>query len=628
MKYAFLVILYLTIYSKGIAQAIYVDDFEKYEENYLVKKNVPYATTQNDSYVTSVRARSGKNSLLVKCNSSSSTNIIDYENYSGAVEIGFYIWVDNAHNLEISPAITFPFMRVLKDGYAYTFIGNNSNGPLNFKIKEWQKITLKRDTRFDDWSFFLNDELAGIGQMTQFFRSFVSINSIDGGAIFIDDVSMSFEDKVIAKNDIAISSIKLNQYDLVDMKDSFSISVLNKGVNLVEGINIEYTIDNVSYSLSNDTIKLLPNKIRKIILDPSLTLSEGKHSIQVEVATLSQGELLLEDNILTINAYRFAMGKKVPIFEYTVSSNYLYSPYAYVQGQKLLEKYDNKINVAYLHRSDAMSLQNYDYPSEKFLTLFINKIENEYISPYKHAIVNKLIEDAPLTIKSKVHYNKVNETLNCETKLTFDENYNEVIYHSLLIVEDSLVGDNNTYNQYNGYSNDNSSYLKEYFDKPPLIPYTDMIYRNVIRYALNGEYGKKIAATPIQAGEAIVLHEDLPFNIGLVNDRQYVYTIIMDKNRKVLNTSKARLADILEEVTATIDEVQNKISLYPNPCKSELWIKGYIDGDAVLTNVLGQQMIRKVKNNQVDLQGLPNGRYDIVLPLSDKTMKGSFIKAE
>lgn len=610
------------------SQVVFEDDFESYENNFSIKTVQNYSTRDNDSYVTTNKSRSGSKSLLVTCKNSSNTFVLDYEKYQSAVSISFYIWVDGETLINISPTCFFPSINVLKDEYVYCHINNSQCGLKKFNFKMWQKITAKRDFANNNWWIYLNDELLSIDHQLPFYRNFFSINSIVPTPIYIDDVTIIAEDPIRAKTDIAIVSFDMNQYDLENTIDSLFTTIMNIGSNTVNGIEIQYAINDEVFNISLDDLKLDSMEVKKILLNPALNLKAGNHKIEIEATIPSSNESILDNNKISISAERVAKGNATPLIEYVASSNHIYSPYAYVRGQEMAEKYNDDINIAFIHINDAMALLNYNYATNDVNGLFFNKEYYDELNFYKHRVVNLFSKNSPFIINTKVVHNKSNSTLTCEAKLNFEENYNDVIYQSFMIVEDSVRGTNSDYNQYNGYSANPDYYLEGYYDKPQVIPYYDMYYPFVIRYALNGEYGKKIPATPISAGQTLTLSETLPFDINTVNNRQYVYTAIMDRNRKVLNTHKVRLVDVLDEVNAVSGMTQNVISLYPNPCKNDLHFNANGATDIVVTDMTGRTHECPIKQNQLDVSNLNNGKYELTMKVNGRQLKGGFIKIE
>lgn len=627
MKFTTLLAFFVLIASME-GQNIFESSFEEFPINTGISTIPPFYNSSNDSYVTKDRARTGEKSLYVKCNNSSQTCFFDYQNSLGEATITFYLYVDKAQQVTISPTGTFPFMRILDDEYAYCHISEKTFGPRNFKFSEWQKITLKNSIENRVLSFFINDELVGINNTTYPSSNLVCINSYGGANLYIDDITVTYDDQPSKLNNIAISSFHFNLYDMENIKDSLYVDVINKGSNTIKGIDFQYAIDNEIFEIKNDTLTIDSGKIRRIYLDNDLQLDAGKHKINIQVKLQSSTETSMDDNTLSFDVTRFARGNMVPIFEYTASCNYSYSPYTYYYAEKSIEQYGDDINVVILHLDDVMAVPNYTYVQDKYSTLFINKIEQPFITGYKHNLINGLKSHSNFTIDNKVLYNKVNNTMTCETKLTLDTVFEDRLYYTVLIVEDSLVGWNNDFDQYNGYSFSQFPYFEPYFDKPARIPYKDIIYRNVLTYALHSVYGKKISPTPLEAGQSLKLNDALPFDKNGFSNQTYIYTVLMDSNRKVLNSKKTRLSDVFDEISVIQAVSKNPIDLYPNPCKNELYVN--IDGasDIVVTDMIGHSYDCQIKNNQIDVSNLVNGKYELTMKVDGKLLKGGFIKIE
>ncbi|MFN3315603.1 MAG: PKD domain-containing protein, partial [Raineya sp.] len=73
-------------------------------------------------------------------------------------------------------------------------------------------------------------------------------------------------------------------------------------------------------------------------------------------------------------------------------------------------------------------------------------------------------------------------------------------------------------------------------------------------------------------------------------------------------------------VTTALEEIWQKVSVYPNPTEKEIFVKGLNNFDWVIKNNLGN-MLLKGKDNEIILENLPIGFYYFTIILPNQQQK-------
>ena len=130
--------------------------------------------------------------------------------------------------------------------------------------------------------------------------------------------------------------------------------------------------------------------------------------------------------------------------------------------------------------------------------------EDTNVLPAVDELMPLFQSDSPIDLDFSIVYDEAKQQLKCQTDVTFLSDYENPLYHTVVLVEEVLrvlpvISDQANFYSGGGYGN-----LGGFENKPPYIPArNEMVYRFVGRKAFNGVYGSKVYVD-MQAGQNLL----------------------------------------------------------------------------------------------------------------------------
>lgn len=598
------------IFNSFLKSQNYFDDFENYPVGASINGlNPRFSTAQSTVQITDEVAVSGKQALLIKSDGNSLVPIFKFNNGSEIIKVEYKIKKVKSETISVGLNWLFPHIKMRGDE-AMTIYLNNEYGPISYDGGAWNKVSYIIDKRYKYFSVYLNDKVFAIGNYDVNTFLDISINLYQATRAYIDDLSYEELTASALENDLGIYGFNIKNFNFTGKTSQQSISVINLGSNSIDTIEVVKIYDGIEERQLIPDVNLSSGETFNIELQ-KINHKSGKHPLSIEVKAWNRFDQAKDNNSVIMDIYGLDIQNRKLLFEYITGTWCGYCPANTISERKLNEAFGNDhFNSVYVHVNDVMEISNYILPNiDGVPSLFINRDLQQSVFHDEYSILKQLSTAAPLTVETKVRIE--GNKLYGESSINLLESFDDYIYHAYIILEDSVRGTTNAYNQANFYSGDSTSGMQEFIDLPPTILASKMVYRNVARYVVNGLYGLKAPFTSFEKDNTYTMESVLPFSVDKLKDNYYIISIIFDKNRKIINSDKKRMKDVLYTINSADDEVSNPLYIFPNPTQDYVNIVNKSPFSKVqLLNVNGQ-VLKEQNGDRIDVTELPKGLYFI-----------------
>lgn len=597
--------LLFTVFVKG--QLNFFDGFEDYEAGTNIQTLETWKTA-DQMYVSDVRARSGIHSLKVANLNSSLAALLRYDDFTtGKMEIEFYLWKEKKASITVSPNFSFPNVKFKANNIVSSYI-NDEKGFLTFEAEKWHKINISIDKDLNYFDFKVDDIVINRGIYTAYFRNALAINNYPAGEVYADDFTIKQNTRPTPKNNLLISAYRLRQLNLENTPDSLWISVTQAGSQPLKGLEVQWTQNGTEHIVEIPDFSLVAGSSKNIFLG-LVSLEQGTNEFGFYIENKEITESDYTDNHLYLRAEGKKRGNKPLLLEYTTSTSHSFSPAAIYSAENFLNQYADYVTIINMHGNDPMYSPTYYFAGPFSIPrMFANRTDTNVL-PAVDELMPLFEEDSPINLDFTVLYDESAQQMKCETDVTFLTDYENPVYHTVVMVEDSVSGTSSYYDQANFYAGGGYGNLGGFENKPPYIPASEMVYRFVGRKALNGVYGSKIF-TMMKAGQKTSYLSTDKMNLDSITDRHYLVSIVMDQNRRVMNHKKVKIKDVIKIITASKETDLPALTIYPNPASSNLCLKEWQAAQSfeIFTST-GSCVHTTIAKPEIDIEHLPNGLY-------------------
>ncbi len=593
----------VTLYS----QINFSDDFESYAAGTNIQTLETWKTA-DQMYISDVRARSGSHSLKVANLNSSLIALYRYDDFTtGKMEIEFYIWKEKKASITVSPNFSFPNVKFKVNNIVSSYI-DDEKGFLTFEAEKWHKINISIDKDLNYFDFRVDDIVINRGIYTPYFRNALAINNYPAGEVYADDFTIKQYARTTPKNNLLISAYRLRQLNLENTQDSLWISVTQAGSQPIEGLEVQWTQNDTEHIVDMPDFSLVAGSSKNIFLG-LVSLEQGTNEFGFYIENKEITESDYSDNHLYLRAEGRKRGNKPLLLEYTTSTSHSFSPAAIYSAENFLNQYADYVTVINMHGNDPMYSPTYYFAGPFSIPrMFVNRTDTNVL-PAVDELIPLFEQDSPIDLDFTVWYDETTQQMKCETDVTFLTDYENPVYHTVVVVEDSVTGTSSYYDQANFYAGGGYGSLGGFENKPPYIPASEMVYRFVGRKALNGVYGSKVF-TSLQAGQKATYLSTDALSLASITDKHYLVAIVMDQNRRVMNHKKVKIKEVIKIITATKETDLPALAIYPNPASSKLYLKGWQDAQSFeIYTSTGSCVQTTIAKPEIDVEPLPNDLY-------------------
>ena len=413
--------------------------------------------------------------------------------------------------------------------------------------------------------------------------------------LLFDNISI----ETLQNNNAQLVSGSINKYIAANSQNDLTYSIKNRGANPITSVELNW----------NDGADHIATVPTNIAVGETVTVV---HPTKVSYSTVESKNLNLtinkvngaadsdptDNNGTAVTSVASQFTPKIVVLEEGTGTWCGYCPRGMVGLNKVNTDYPNdQISIA-IHAGNAsepMRLLEYEvgaafsgYPGMnvdrvlKGVDPGPNDI-NSYVTSRK---------DIPTPVKLSGDYaisgNQLTANVNSQF---FINNPNTNFKLAVVVLEDGVKGTTSNYGHVNYYSGGQMGPMGGFENLPSTVPASQMVYDHVAR-ALLGGYSGQPGSVPTAITDGATSSYTFSYTIPATYkaDNLHAVVLLIDSDGTILNASKL-------SKTLAVNDASNlgaKMSIYPNPAKSEFNIKLVDDGmyDVKIYDMTG----REVKN--------------------------------
>ncbi|MBK6545443.1 MAG: hypothetical protein IPG12_09270 [Saprospiraceae bacterium] len=527
MKKLFL-LYFSTVISLISAQSTYFEDFDQFNANDFIcfkssfwkTWSSPYSQME-DALISDKYAYSGDKSLhLYSDTMTGGPRDIYFPLFpipdSESVSISFWLYIKsnsgayfNIQNTKI-PGIDWAIQFIFNPDGAFEISSSEQRKlkPLNgiFQPDAWFKIELIFEHHKNTCQIKAGD--VNFGKFPCVFEESISINYYPiskncKSDFYIDNFSYSISSSVVYNNDLAIIDSTETTRALVNTLLLKPVRIQNFGYNQINSIKCRIT-DNLG--IIRDTIinnlNINWREIEELYL-PLVDEVKTDHIWSfveiIEVNNSTDGDT--EDNQITFQIQPITPGKnKKVLIENILSLACGWTPRAYYFNKLIENNFKNQIGIVNVHFEDILQCSTYSefkikafhffgstgYPQalidRKNVFLNFNELES--------ALYDQISQDSPAKLRLGATFDSSTMSYKLELESYFISDLIGDYRLNLIMVEDSILGENTDYDQKNSFANFTFENIGHYNLTPDPINYNNIYYKDVARKIFDGIYGE------------------------------------------------------------------------------------------------------------------------------------------
>lgn len=619
--------------------------------------------TITDVKVSSVKARSGKNSIYLFSNiqGGGPENIympfFKNDKMESFGEIDFKMWLyipadQGAYfNFQaINPvAEAMNFQVYFDNAKSIRLVSENNQilGNGTFQQDKWINFHLKANLTNNEWKIDVDGK--SIATLALEVSSLYALNitpmsAVNQSQFYIDDIEYTFTQSPIQKVDASITPIILKDRFLVGKSSAVSAQIRNVGTDLINSVELEYSYGTTTKTqiLNNLNLKSLTNTA--FTLNDNFVAQVGLDKVSINIKKVN-GE---DDNNTSNNLREKSVEVIVPaedkkiLAEQATGTWCQWCPRGHVLMELMEKEYNDYFVGIAVHGSgnDPMRMNAYveKLKIEGYPSVVVDR--NTIIDPLEleNAFFDYITLPVAAKIDTRVQWSNIPRTLNITPKAIFKSGAKTGSYKMVVILaENNIKGTTNAYNQVNAYGSGQAGPMGGFEKLPTVVPYSKMTYKHVARNLLNGFDGQSKSFATINEGdifEGSKVTYEVPASYNL-NELEII-TCIVDPSGKVSNASMIPAANFILDAQE-VDNHPYFIGISPNPANSFAYIDLNIAQTAdVLVKILdingrmvAFQDFGKMNGAQkiaLDVSNYPNGQYIVQIQLNNEILSRKIIK--
>ena len=492
----------------------------------------------------------------------------------------------------------------------------------------------------------------------------VSLNNFNGQTIYIGFRNNSTDMNILGIDNIIVNEMQDNNAELTSLNiTSYSVApaiidiegvITNVGGNTINAMDITWTDGANSYTDNLSGLNIAANATYNFTHADQLNLaSPGAANLTVTIDNVNMNiDPDMSNNTLTViaNAVTFIPTKRV-VFEEATGTWCGWCPRGAVGLETLEQNYPGTAIGIAVHNGDAMTVTAYDagmnvggYPSGHVDRAILDVNPGDFMQYYS----DRINEISPVDISATAVFDATTRMIDINLSGEFVANLSGDYRFNSVILEDAV----GPYSQANYYSGGGAGPLVSPisgFDWAAASDPVSVTFDHVAREILGGFDGTAGSLPAAITAGGIHTHNythTLPANQN-ENNVHVVGMIIDNTTGEILNGIKVELSgftsaswDCIQDVcvdpgtgngqytslndcetnciaTEISEEVSN-LSVYPNPVKDKLVIKGEYTS-VTIYDVYGKSVLTADYQNTIDVTDLSNGVYFINITKGDKT---------
>lgn len=472
-------------------------------------------------------------------------------------------------------------------------------------------------------------EFTGVGQPDFQFCLYITGNLYNVDYWYIDDIKLYIPLALDAK----LKSLDLPPYAAIGAQVDVKGIVSNEGTTPVTSFDISYNVNGGEPQVYSVTgLNLLLGETYSFTHNIPFTLNEaGSYEVVTDVENVNgTTDMNPANDSLTsyVGAVAFIPPKKVFAEEATGTwCGWCVRGICFMDY--MAETYpDTWIGVA-VHNGDPMVNPEYDDAIQSIIPNFpgypsgtVDRSGDNYYDPseFEAGYLERINAISPASIDIvNFSWDPVNRIVSFDLESEFVVDIHNELRFGIVITEDSLWGTSSGWAQGNYYAGGGNGPMCGFENMPGTIPAAQMHYDHVARVILDSPFGTEGSLpSEILAGEIHSYNYTYTIPVSWKYENIHFIGLLIDMaTGEVLNAN-----EVSNYVGIKEEQQDHSVSLYPNPAKSMLYVKGAEGADLNIFSLTGQLVmnISEFNDQSIDISGLENGVYIVQIVLEDNTL--------
>ena len=633
------------------------DNFDSYTAgNYLGTSNAAWKTWAgtpggaDDVKISNAKAKSGSNSLYF---SSTATNggpadvVLPFGGNYNTGNLNFSMWMFVDANKKAY--FNFQEQTTLGKGWSldlnfaedgnFNFVNTLSGSLLKgtYPQNEWFKLDVKINLNQNNWEILINDVSKGSFQNMYRQVAGIDIYPTNGSSYYIDDVSFTYTSYTLPSNNAALTMIGGVSGLLAGKSVKPSVEIRNLGTTAITSVELSLNHNGTIQNKTISGLNIASLATQSFVLDNEITMAEGTNTITatvVKVNTVADDDA--NDNVKTLIETPIIPAKgKVVVAEEGTGTWCQWCPRGAVYLQKMDDKYGKLFLGIAVHNNDPMANWNYDkglgtlisgYPS-----LLVDRGADIDPSAVEADFLNRIVVAPKGGIKAGATYNSTSKELKVSLTTKFNQNLTGAYKIAFVLIEDSVTGTGDGWDQSNAYSNNRNGEMGGYEKLPNPVPAAQMIYRHVGRliYPNFGGLNNSFPAT-INQNDSFTHNYTVSIDPSWKMEHLHVAGLLIDPQGRIDNGAtfdlNEALANSFVEGTMVLGIESGLLNskglkVYPNPTHDAFKVElisdfSGFDGLTVYDmqgKVMYQQTTGKSNSIELNAASWPSGIYQVIV---------------
>ena len=516
-----------------------------------------------------------------------------------------------------------------------------------YPMNTWFEIKLLVDLTNNDWQVFIDNQFQGSFSNTENKIASLDLYPIQGHQFYVDDICWSYTPAVLENLNGQVSSI--SPILGLDSQERYpTVETRNLGITNITSFDIDFSYNGNTITENISGINLATLDVFQVNFTNPIILLGGNNIATARIYNINgipQDDDPTDDVMTTqINAIIPAQGKLV-LGEEATGTWCGWCPRGAVALNWMEKEYKGYWQGVAVHNGDPMTNGVYDnglysvhggsYPSG-----IVDRTNDIDPGNFKQDFFQRIVVEPNAIIKNGAELNGNNLKVNLTTWFTNTVNGNYKL--ACILIEDSVTGFTSQYNQSNSYSGGNAGSLidvdgSDWANKPPTVPATQMIYRDVARGIAPSFNGENLLNTSYSSGDFETHCFEFILDPSWDQSKIKIIGMLLDNNNIVDNASSTSIDEAVLEgytpcTTTTIGVDLNgpdRINIYPSPAKENIQISNIEDGaEIIIYDIQGKKVLEKTISNKekIDIKSFSKGIYKIKLFKGNSLKTRSFIK--
>jgi hypothetical protein len=452
--------------------------------------------------------------------------------------------------------------------------------------------------------------------------------------------------------DVAMNSLDLGQYlDIANAPFNIQGNLSNMGTETIQSVTLNYSVNNgtpVTSAITNLSTGMFADTTL-VSATPWMPAGSGQYELKIWVTDINGNPDQNNSNdtaTLAVTVMDTIITKMV-LIEQGTGAWCQFCPDGTVIMNDILQTLNNTIGVT-IHNGDAMAFADGNTVNSAFISGYPGGMIDRYKFPdmagvgfsrgqWKAKTIERLATPVPVHVSATHTYNMSTRQLSATVRVEFFEDMTGEFRINCHVIEDSLTGTGQGWNQANAYNSTPGHPFQGAGN--PIVGY---VHNHVTRTMLGGPWGAA-GTIPNTVTKGAVYEQTFNYTLPSVLKPQHISIVPLlqmysanPNEREILNAQKYDLdyhVGMEEEIS-----LFEYVNIYPNPAGNHLNVDMALTAankvKLEVTNMMGQVVITENIGNvpagqklvTINTSDLADGYYVIRLISDNKAEVFPFIK--